>query len=142
MAKKPWKDHSSKPAAKKRKAASVAPKATDPARPLGTVGIAVQTQITVNDGTPFNELVIEWGCLGLSEEPDSITEISANSRLMDPKRPISTSEEGMHIYFDPPLAGAGVYGFQFMCIYNEAAEPRTSTDEEPLAPAHLPAEAD
>jgi hypothetical protein len=71
-------------------------------------------------------LVIELACLGLPEEPDSIIEVSANHDKLDPKRPITTDEEGLHLYFDPPLSGAGEYGFKFVCSYAEAAEARAS----------------
>lgn len=114
---------------KKRKAQSVAPRADKPGTLLGTVGVPVQVQVTLANPGVFNELVIEWGCLGLSEEPDKIEEISANNRLIDDKRPITTSEEGMHLYFNPPLQGAGVYGFRLLCTYNEAVEVRSNPRE-------------
>lgn len=116
--------------AKKRKAATIAPKEEkEGAVPLGTVSVPVQLQINVTNPGLWNELVIELATLGLSEEPDKVTETSGNSRLLDPKRPISTSEEGVHLFFDPPLMGAGTYGFQLLCTYNEAAEARTAEPE-------------
>lgn len=115
--------------AKKRKAQSVAPKEPKRGQLLGTVAIPVQTYVTLTNPGVFNELVIEWGCLGLSEEPDKITETSGNNRLLDPKKPITTSEEGLHVYFDPPLTGSGTYGFQFLCTYNEAAEAKSEGPE-------------
>lgn len=129
MVKKPTKER--QPAKKKkRKAQSVAPRQQEvPGTLLGTVAIPVQVQVTLANPGVFNELVIEWGCLGLSEEPDSIQEISANNRLVDDKRPITTSEEGLHLYFDPPLNGAGVYGFRLLCTYNEAVEVRSNPRE-------------
>ena len=129
MVKKPMKER--QPAKKKkRKAQSVAPKEKTEGTLLGTVAIPVQVQVTLANPGVFNELVIEWGCLGLSEEPDKIEEISANNRLVDPKRPMTTSEEGLHLYFNPPLNGAGIYGFRFLCTYNEAVEARSSPPEE------------
>lgn len=116
---------------KKRKSATPAPKAEE-GKVLGTVSIPVQTSVIVTDVASFNELVIEWGCLGLSEEPDAISETSGNSRLLDPKRSPRTDEEGLHVFFSPSLP-AGSYGFQFVFHYNEAVEPRSSvtpTDEE------------
>jgi len=118
-------------AAKKRKAASIAPKPEKEGRILGTVAIPVQVEIVVPGVTGvWNELVIEWGCLGLSEEPDRVVERSGNSFMLDPDRPITTSEEGMHVYLKPPLAAGGTYGFNLLCIYNEAVEARTAPPEE------------
>lgn len=114
-----------KKAAKKRKTTSIAPKEEASAN-LGTVNLTIQTFVGLTGTGTCNELVIEWGCLGLSEEPDKVTEVSANNRLLDPKRPITTSEEGLHIFFDPPLAASGNIGLQFLCTYNEAVEARTS----------------
>lgn len=116
-------------AKKKRKAEGVTPKEVKQGQLLGTVAIPVQTYVTLNNPGVFNELVIEWGCLGLSEEPDKITETSGNNRLIDPKKPITTSEEGLHIFFDPPLTGSGTYGFQLLCTYNEAAEAKSEGPE-------------
>lgn len=102
---------------------------------LGSVSIPVLCNVNVSQSNRFNELVIEWGCLGLSEEPDSITEISGNHNLLDTKRAPRTDEDGLHIYFTEPLIG-GVYGFQFLFGYNEAVEARSfaaddvPTDEE------------
>lgn len=116
--------------AKKRKTATIAPKEDTeegvPIANIGSVSLPVEAQVWVPNEGPFNELVIEWGCLGLSEEPDKITEVSANNGLLDPKRLPTTSEEGLHVYFHPPLSGAGLYGFKFLCTYNEAAEARTA----------------
>lgn len=113
--------------AKKRKTATIAPKEEEGAAAnLGSVSVPAQATITLSGSGSFDEMVIEWGCLGLSEEPDKITETSGNNRLLDPKRPITTSEEGVHVYFDPPLTGAGIYGFRFECSYNEAAEARAA----------------
>jgi hypothetical protein len=89
-------------AAKKRKGGTAAPKAVSEEAVLGTISIPVQAWIDATSG-PFDELVIEWGCLGLSEEPDSIVDTSGNSGLLDPKRPPKTDEEGLHIYFHPPV---------------------------------------
>jgi hypothetical protein len=113
---------------KKRKSTTVAlaPKEEGEAGNIGTVAVEVQTVVALTGAGVFTELVIEWGCLGLSEEPDKIVETSANNRLLDPKRPIETSEEGLHVFFDPPLQGAGNYGFKFQCTYNEAAEARAA----------------
>ena len=115
---------------KKRKAQSVAPREAAPGTLLGSVSIPVQVQLSLPNPGVFNEVVIEWGCLGLSEEPDSIVEISANHDRLDTKRPITTSEEGLHMYFDPPLNGAGIYGFRLLCGYNEAVEVRSSSPED------------
>jgi hypothetical protein len=116
---------------KKRKSATSPPKeAKEDAPPLGSVAIAVQVELKVENTSPFDEFVIEWGCLGLSEEPDRVFDRSGNSHLLDPERPITTSEEGLHIYFKPPLAGAGTYGFNLVCVYNEAVEARTAPPEE------------
>ena len=43
----------------------------------------------------------------------------------------------MHLYFKPPMQGAGRYGFNLFCIYNEACEARTAEpeDEEDTAEA-------
>jgi hypothetical protein len=130
MAKKAQSHAAAAATKKKRKAQSVAPKAESENVLLGTVSIVVQLQVTIPNSGPFNEMVIEWGCLGLSEEPDGVTETSGNNRLLDTKRPITTSEEGMHVYFDPPLSGSGAYGFQFLCTYNDAVEARTAKEEE------------
>lgn len=117
-----------KEAPRKRKSEGAAPKAEE-GKVLGTVSIPVQVSVFTGDVVNFNEIVIEWSCLGLSVEPDTITETSGNGRLLDPKRPPTTSDEGMHVYFDPPLAG-GKYGFQFLFTYNEALEARTAAPEE------------
>jgi hypothetical protein len=111
--------------AKKRKTTSIAPKEEAQAN-LGTVSVSVQVAVALSGSGMFNELVLELGTLGLSEEPDRIVETSGNNRLLDPKRPIETSEEGVHVFFDPPLSGAGIYGFKFDCVYNEAAEARAA----------------
>jgi len=118
-------------AKKKRKAANVAPKEAKEGQLLGTVSIPVQVEIAVPNTAAFDELVIEWGCLGLSEEPDSISERSGNSHLLDGKRPITTSEEGMHLFFDPPISVAvgGTIGFCLICTYNDAVEARTAPEE-------------
>lgn len=116
-----------KPAAKKRKGGASTKEAAE-GRSLGTVLIPVQCSVNVPDVSHFNELVIEWSCLGLSEEPDSINEISGNARLLDPKHPPTTSEEGLHVFFDPPLQ-AGSYGFQFTFSYIDAVEARTADPE-------------
>src|SRR5262245_24994950 len=113
-----------KAAAKKRKAASVAPKEEKEGANIGSVAISVLAHVKLSGDSLFDELVIEWGCLGLSEEPDQVVETSGNNRYLDPKRPITTSEEGMHLFFSPPLGGAGTYGFQLQCIYDIAAEAR------------------
>ena len=42
---------------------------------LGEVSIPVQCSVSVTQANDFDELVIEWSCLGLSEEPDAIREI-------------------------------------------------------------------
>ena len=122
-----------KPVEKKKRKSAVSPalpepeeKEGEPAKLLGTITIPVQTQIVVSNDGVWNELVIEWGCLGLSEEPDKIAETSGNSRLLDPKRPPITDDEGLHVYFDPPLSGAGIYGFQFQFTYNDAVEARVA----------------
>jgi hypothetical protein len=116
-----------KPQEKKRKAATLAPKHE---AVLGTVAVTVQAAIHVVDPAPFSELVIELATLGLTEEPDKVVETSANGRLLDPKRPIETSSEGVHLFFDPPLGGAGLYGFQLVCSYNDAAETRVAKPKE------------
>ena len=85
----------------------------------------MQVSVWTGDIVNFNELVIEWSCLGLSVEPDTITETSGNGRMLDPKRPPTTSDEGLHVYFEPPLNG-GNYGFQFLFTYNDAVEARTA----------------
>src|SRR3954471_22287438 len=121
---------------KKRKAQSVPQKdrTQQEVMRLGSVAIPILFQVTLNATTSFNELVIEWGCLGLSEEPDSITEVTGASEMLDKKRPggpITTSEEGMHMFFDPPLVASGVYGFKVLCGYNEAVEPKLQAKETP-----------
>jgi len=113
-----------KAAPKKRESKGAAPKAEE-GKVLGTVAVPVQASVFTGDVANFNEAVIEWSCLGLTEEPDMIIETSGNGRLLDPKRPPTTSDEGLHIYFDPPLAG-GHYGFQFLFTYNDALEARTA----------------
>jgi hypothetical protein len=115
-------------AAKKRKGGTAAPKAVSEEAVLGTISIPVQAWIDATSG-PFDELVIEWGCLGLSEEPDSIVDTSGNSGLLDPKRPPKTDEEGLHIYFHPPLS-ADRYGFNFLFSYNEAVLARMAPPKE------------
>jgi hypothetical protein len=117
-----------KEAPRKRKSEGAAPKAEE-GKVLGTVSIPVQVSVFTGDVVNFNEIVIEWSCLGLSVEPDTITETSGNGRLLDPKRPPTTSDEGMHVFFDPPLTG-GKYGFQFLFTYNEALEARIAAPEE------------
>ena len=119
-----------KKAAKQRK--SAAPKEEKEGTVLGSVSIPVQASIDVSGAVALNEVVIEWACLGLSEEPDSVAETSGNSYLLDKKRAPRTDEEGLHVFFDPPVNG-GRYGFQFLFTYNEASEARSSatpTDEE------------
>lgn len=117
---------------KKRTSAGAAPKAEE-GKVLGTVSIPVQAHIFTGDNvTKFNELVIELGCLGLAGEPDAIIETSGNSRMLDPKRPPTTSGEGLHVFFDPPLTG-GSYGFHFLLTYNEAVEARTAAPEDKMA---------
>ena len=111
-------------AEKKRKGTTATAITAAEGQVLGTVSIPVFCNVSSGGGTNFDELVIEWGCLGLSEEPDSITEISGNARMLDPERPPTTSEEGLHVFFKPPLAG-GTYGFQFHFTYNDAAQART-----------------
>ena len=68
-----------KATAKKRTSEKAAPKAEE-GKVLGSVSIPVQVSIFTGDVANFNELVIEWSCLGLSEEPDTITETSGNGR--------------------------------------------------------------
>ena len=92
---------------------------------LGEVSIPVLCNVSVMQTTGFDELVIEWSCLGLSEEPDSIRETSGNARMLDPDRLPATDDEGLHIFFKPPLQ-AGAYGFQFVFTYNSAVEARTA----------------
>jgi hypothetical protein len=120
-----------KPVEKKRKGTSPAPKAKattaegEPEAVLGEVAIPVQCNVLVPQANTFDELVIEWSCLGLSEEPDSIKEISGNSIMLDGDRPPATDDEGLHIFFKPELKG-GNYGFQFVFTYNSAVEARTA----------------
>jgi hypothetical protein len=92
---------------------------------LGEVSIPVQCSVSVPQASAFDELVIEWSCLGLSEEPDSIREISGNAHLLDSDRPAATDDEGLHVFFKPQLQ-AGNYGFQFVFTYNSAVEARTA----------------
>ena len=128
MAKKPAKD------AKKRKGATPSPRTTEEDAVLGSALIGVHASFNIpSDVASFTELVIEWGCLGLSEEPDTISDASGNSHLLDAKRPPYTDEEGLHVFFDPPLSGGGQYGFHFLFGYNDAVHARTAapkTDEE------------
>lgn len=120
---------------KKRKAQSVAQKerTEQQAQRLGSIGILITFQVVVTNTASFNELVIEWGCLGLSEEPDSISEVTGASDMLDRNKPITTDEDGMHMYFDPPLASTGttVYGFKVLCSYNEAVESKMQVTESP-----------
>jgi len=92
---------------------------------LGEVSIPVLCNVSAYGVTAFDELVIEWSCLGLSEEPDSIRETSGNAKMLDPDRQPSTDDEGLHVFFKPPLQ-AGNYGFQFIFTYNSAVEARTA----------------
>jgi len=92
---------------------------------LGEVSIPVQCSVSVSQANAFDELVIEWSCLGLSEEPDAIREISGNAWMLDSDRPPATDDEGLHIFFKPQLQ-AGNYGFQFVFTYNSAVEARTA----------------
>jgi len=115
---------------KKRKGTSPAPKAKATAEGaeavLGEVSIPVQCSVSIPaDVASFDELVIEWSCLGLSEEPDSIREISGNARMLDSDRQPATDDEGLHVFFKPALQ-AGNYGFQFVFTYNSAVEARTA----------------
>lgn len=123
----------SEAAAKKRKGATAAPTGVDAeGKTLGIVSIHIQTAVNIPGTGQFNELVIEWSCLGLSEEPDSIADTSGNAKLLDPKRAPRTDEAGLHVYFDPPLP-AGSYGFNFLFTYNDAVSAGTHaepTDEE------------
>lgn len=111
-------------AAKKRESKGAAPKAEE-GKVLGTVSIPVQVSIFTGDVGTFSELLIEWTCLGLTEEPDTIIETSGNGKLLDPKRPPITSDEGLHVYLDPPQPG-GHYGFLFHFGYNDAVEARAA----------------
>ena len=118
---------------KARKSEGVAAAAAEEGVVTGSVRIPVQASIWVGEVAHFNELVIEWSCLGLSEEPDSIEDTSGNARLLDPKRPPYTDADGLHLFFDPPIAGATNYGFRFDFIYNESVIARTAepkTDQE------------
>ena len=119
-------------AKKKRKSEGVKPKqesAEGEAPKYGNVSFIVQTQLTLTEGL-HNDVVIEWRCLGLAEEPDSITDASGNHNLFDKDRPMTTDEDGLHMYFDPPLAGPSVYGFQLVVSYNEAVEAKTTPKDE------------
>ena len=121
----------SKKPQQKRKTATLKPKQdeTAPAN-VGSIAITVQFEAYVTGNTPFNELVIELGTLGLPDEPSHVTDRSANARLLDPKRPIEVSDEGLHMFFDPPLQGSGIYGFQLRCEYDQAVEARTAAPPE------------
>ena len=115
---------------KKRKGTSPAPKPKTTAEGeneavLGEVSIPVQCSVSVLNTSSFDELVIEWSCLGLSEEPDSIKEISGNAWMLDSDRQPATDDEGLHVFFKPALQ-AGNYGFQFVFTYNSAVEARTA----------------
>lgn len=93
---------------------------------LGWVTIPVQCSAYVGDNiTAFDELVIEWACLGLSEEPDKISEVSGNSGLLHPDRPPATDEEGLHVFFKSPLPH-GTYGFLFNFTYYDSVHARTA----------------
>jgi hypothetical protein len=96
---------------------------------LGTVSVPVQCEVYVGDNVGrFNELVIEWACLGLAEEPDVIKERSGNAVLLHPERPLVTSEEGLHVFFKDDLPH-GTYGFQFLAVYFDSVEARTADPE-------------
>lgn len=96
---------------------------------LGWVTIPVQCGCYVGDNvTNFDELVVEWRCLGLSEEPDKITETSGNAVLLHPDRPPATDDEGLHIFFRNALPH-GTYGFQFNFIYYDSVQARTADPE-------------
>ena len=115
---------------KKRKGTSPAPKPKttaegEPEAVLGEVSIPVLCSVMVPQANTFDELVIEWSCLGLSEEPDSIRETSGNHIMLDSDRPPATDDEGLHVFFKPELKG-GNYGFQFVFTYNSAVEARTA----------------
>lgn len=119
-----------KPVEKKKRKGSTSPapkaKTTGEAEAvLGEVSIPVQCSVSVTQANDFDELVIEWSCLGLSEEPDSIREISGNAWMLDSDRPAATDDEGLHVFFKPALKG-GNYGFQFVFTYNSAVEARTA----------------
>lgn len=121
-----------KPVEKKKRKGSTspAPKARttaegEPEAVLGEVTIPVLCSVSVPQASSFDELVIEWGCLGLSEEPDSIKENSGNAYMLDSDRPAATDDEGLHIFFKPALQG-GQYGFRFVFTYNSAVEARTA----------------
>jgi hypothetical protein len=92
---------------------------------LGEVLIPVQCACVVTQAGRFDELVIEWSTLGLSEEPDGIKEVSGNSDKLDSDRPPATDDEGLHVFFKPAL-DAGTYGFKFLFSYNSAVEARTA----------------
>jgi hypothetical protein len=120
-----------KEAPKKRESKGAAPKAEE-GKVLGTVSIPVQVSVFTGDNTSgFNEMVIEWSCLGLAEEPDKIQALS-NTEILDPARPITTSEEGLHLYFRSRQTG-GNYGFQLLFTYNDAIEARTAAPEDKAA---------
>lgn len=115
--------------AKKRKSEKVAPREVPEGQNLGTVSIPVQCDVYVGDNvTNFDELVIEWSCLGLSEEPDKINEISGNGVLLHPDRPPATDDEGLHIFLRQPLPH-GSYGFLFRFTYFDAVQARTTDPE-------------
>jgi hypothetical protein len=95
---------------------------------LGEVSIPVYCTVSVPQAGTFDELVIEWSCLGLSEEPDSIKETSGNADKLDSDRPPATDDEGLHVFFKPALQ-AGNYGFRFVFTYNSAVEARTAEPE-------------
>ena len=123
MAKKATTATSSKKAVKKR--TSTGSKQTKEGQVLGAVSVVVQIEVWSGSSVGFfDEAVIEWRCLGLSEEPDEVTEISGN-RSVDPDRPMTTSEEGLHVFFKPAHEG-GTFGLQLACKYNDAVECRTA----------------
>lgn len=115
--------------AKKSKPRKAAPKKGENLV-LGSVMIPVKCTLNIGPAANISEFVIEWACLGLSEEPDSIAEVSGNSRLVDGRQEPYTDEDGLHVFFDPPLAGnaSGItsIGLEFHCSYNEAVEARST----------------
>ena len=101
---------------------------------LGTVSVSVQVECRVTHSSPFDELVIELATLGLSEQPDHVEDRSGNASRLDPDRPIEVDDAGVHLFLKPSVQGAGVYGFNLFCTYDDAVQARMApppTEEAP-----------
>ena len=125
------------PVKKRKTTKTTATPRTDEAPPLGTVAVSVQVECNVQNTSPFDEIVIELGCLGLSEEPDKIIERSGIAICSIPSGHPRPLRKACICTSSPRCRAPARYGFNLFCIYNEACEARTAEpeDEEDAAEA-------